>query len=192
MRWRRKKKEEPQAVTAPLPASGRVLIVSRAILRRTHEHFLPYWRAKVETACFWCGVDAGRAQVVTTVAVVKLYQTAGNFSVEMGSLRRLAAGLRAQGLTNLAQVHTHPSDWVSHSPYDDERAYSTREGALSLVWADYGLSLAYDLSGVGVHERRGGEWRRLDDRKARERIRLVDDFADFRWEIEGGRIRDEE
>jgi hypothetical protein len=95
-------------------------------------------------------------------------------------------------LTNLAQVHTHPSDWVEHSPYDDERAYSTREGALSLVWPDYGLSLNYDLCGVGVHVRRAGAWVQLDEREAGERIRLVDDFADYRWRIEGGGIRDEE
>jgi len=190
MRWPRKKKDEPQA--RPAPERGRTLFISRAVLRRTHEYFLPYWQARVETACYWFGVDADGLQVVTTVAAPKLYQTPGNYSVDMASLRRLAAAMRAQRLINLAQVHTHPSDWVDHSPYDDERAYSTREGALSLVWADYGLSLNYDLSGVGVHERRGGVWVQLDERKAGEIIRLVDDFADFRWQIEGGGIRDEE
>jgi hypothetical protein len=146
----------------------------------------------VETACFWFGVDVGQLQVVTTVAVPKLYQTHGNYTVEMTSLRRLAAGMRASGLTNLAQLHTHPSDWVDHSPYDDERAYSTREGALSLVWACYGSQMSHDLSGIGVHERRGAKWVRLSDGETASRIRLVDDFADFRWEIKGGGIRNEE
>jgi hypothetical protein len=192
MKWMRKKKSEPQAHQSLAPERGRTLIVSRAALRRTHEYFLPYWQARVETAGFWFGIDAGGVQVVTTVTAPKLYQTPGNYSVDMASLRHIAAAMRAQGLTNLAQVHTHPSDWVDHSPYDDERAYSTREGALSLVWAHYGLSLNYDLSGVGILERRGGEWVKLDERGTRERIRLVDDFADFRWRIEGGGIRDEE
>ena len=193
MRWRRGKKEgEPQAPPAAAPEGGRALVVPRAALRRTHDYFLPYWRAGVETACFWFGVGDGGVQAVTTVAAPKLYQTGGNYSVDMPSLRRLAAAMRGQGLTNLAQVHTHPSAWVDHSPYDDERAYSTRDGALSLVWADYGSGLSYDLSGVGVHERRGGVWVRLEEREAGERVRLVDDFADFRWRIEGGGIRDEE
>lgn len=170
----------------------RRLLVSRAVLRRTHEYFLPYWSAGVETACFWFGVDAGRLQVVTTVAVPKLHQTGGNYSVEMTSLRRLATEMRTNSLTNLAQLHTHPSDWVDHSSYDDERAYSTREGALSLVWADYGSRLGHDLSGIGVHERRGADWVRLSEAEAEGRIRLVDDLADFRWEIKGGGIRDEE
>lgn len=137
MKWPRRK-AAPKTTPPARTELARTLLVSRAVLRRTHEYFLPYWRAGVETACFWFGVDAGQLQVVTTVAVPKLYQTRGNYTVEMTSLRRLAAGMRASGLTNLAQLHTHPSDWVDHSPYDDERAYSTREGALSLVWAYYG------------------------------------------------------
>jgi hypothetical protein len=187
--WR---KETPKVDLSVGTDLKRTLLVSRAVLRRTHEYFLPYWSAGVETACFWFGVDAGRFQVVTTVAAPKLYQTGGNYSVEMTSLRRLAAEMRANGLTNLAQLHTHPSDWVDHSPYDDERAYSTREGALSLVWADYGMRLGHDLSGIGVHERRGADWVRLSDAETESRIRLMDDFADFRWEIEGGGIRNEE
>jgi hypothetical protein len=171
---------------------ARSLLVSRAVLRRTHEYFLPYWSAGVETACFWFGVDAGHLQVVTTVAAPKLYQTPGNYSVEMTSLRRLAAAMRANGLTNMAQLHTHPSDWVDHSPHDDERAYSTREGALSLVWACYGSQMCHDLSGIGVQERRGEEWVRLSEAETANRIRLVDDFADFRWEIKGGGIRNDE
>jgi hypothetical protein len=183
---------ESQARPSPTAEHGRVLVVSRAVLRRTHEYFLPYWQVGVETACFWFGVDGGAAQVVTTVTAPKLYQTWGNYSVEMASLRRLAAAMRGQGLSNLSQVHTHPSSWVEHSPYDDDRAYSTREGALSLVWADYGLSLGYDLRGVGVHERRDGSWVLLGEHETKERIRLVDDFADFRWRVEGGGIRNEE
>lgn len=192
MKWPGKTKEEPQTRPSTAPEHGRTLVVPRVVLRRTHEYFLPYWQAGVETACFWFGMDAGATQVVTTVAAPKLYQTRGNYSVDMSSLRRLAGAMRGQGLTNLAQVHTHPSEWVGHSPYDDDHTYSTREGAISLVWADYGLSLGYDLNGIGVHERREGLWVLLDERETKERIRLVDDFADFRWRIEGGGIRNEE
>jgi hypothetical protein len=95
MRWPRKKRGEPQARPSSAIEAGRTLIVSRVALRRTHEYFLPYWQARVETACFWFGVDAGVTQVVTTVAASKLYQTPGNYSVDMASLRRLAAGMRA-------------------------------------------------------------------------------------------------
>jgi hypothetical protein len=174
-------------------SGDRVLVVSRAVLRRTHDYFQPYWAAGVETACFWFGHDAGYIQVVTTVAAPKLYQTRGNYQVERNSWRRLITSMRGQNLTTLTQVHTHPIDYgVRHSPYDDDIGYSTKEGALSLVWADYGYEMKFDLSSVGVHERLKDDWVLLDGNRVGARIRIVDDFADFRWEIESGSIYDEE
>lgn len=189
--WRTRKSgiKEPVASTT---SAARTLVVSKSILRDTHVYFAPYWRARVETACFWFGVNAGDKQVVTTVAAPKLFQTSGNYLVERSSMSRVAAEMRAYGLTNLAQVHTHPSKWIGHSSYDDDHAYSTREGALSLVWADYGFGVGHGLGDVGVHERRGGEWVRLEEKDIYTRIRIVDSFADYRWEIDCGAINDDE
>ena len=98
----------------------------------------------------------------------------------------------AQGLVNLAQVHTHPPQCsVSHSPYDDQHSYSTREGALSLVWPDYGCTAGLNLKGVGVHERRGGRWIRLNEEQVVQRIHLVDSIADYRWEIVSERTEEQ-
>lgn len=168
------------------------LYVPRAIISSTHQHLVPYWRARVEAACFWFGVEDGDAQVVTTLALPELLQTAGNYRIVRGSLRHLSKEMRSQGLSNLAQIHTHPKAWVGHSPYDDEHAYSTREGSLSLVWPDYGLALAHDLAGIGVHERRGGRWAQLTEGQVGRRIRVVDSVSDKRWKIEGGDLKDEE
>jgi hypothetical protein len=187
---------KPRLKNPPASTSGSVstpaLFVPRAIINATYEYFLPYWKAEVETACFWFGVDLGGYQVATTVAVAKLFQTRGNFRVEKDSMRRLSASMAQQRLLNLAQVHTHPSEWVNHSPYDDERAYSTREGALSVVWPDYGQSIRHDLRKLGVHEMRAGAWRQLGVAEILERVRLVDSLADFRWKIEHGGIENDE
>ena len=191
MKWSRKRPKASLDLGSRSKVTRR-LYLPQSVLHRTHEILLPYWREGVETACFWFGVDAGQLQVVTTMALPKLYQTRGNYLVEMTSLRRMAAQMRLIGLTNLAQVHTHPTEWVNHSPYDDEHAYSTRHGSLSLVWPHYGATVGHDLHGIGVHERRNGEWSRLSEIQTKERIWLVDDLADFRWEIKGGLIVDDE
>lgn len=171
----------------------KTLIVPMSVVRRTHEYFLPYWRAGVETACFWFGTELDAVQVATTVAVPELYQTAGNYRVVPASMRKLATAMREQGLTNLAQIHTHPIDYVvKHSWIDDERGYSTAEGALSIVWADYGHGLSFDMADVGVHEITDGEWELTDRTRAKQRIRIVDDFSDFRWEIRSGDINEHE
>jgi len=169
---------------APLPPPAPALLyVPRTILRDTHDAFLPYWRAGVETAAYWFGVATGHLAVATTVVLPRLDQSAGHYQVDVASLRRLVANMRVQGLTNLAQVHTHPSAWVGHSAYDDAHAYSTRVGALSLVWPHYGRAYAYDLCGVGVHERRDGQWVHLSAADVANRIRLIDSVADQRWDI---------
>jgi hypothetical protein len=187
---------KPKLKRAPAPTSGApvgpALFVPRNIVTATYEYFLPYWKAEVETACFWFGVDLGDYQVATTVAVAKLFQTQGNFRVDKDSMRRLSASLSQQGLVNLAQVHTHPSRWVEHSPFDDERAYSTRDGAMSLVWPEYGQSTNHGLEKVGIHEMRAGIWARLSVGEISERIRLVDSLADFRWKIESGGIENDD
>jgi hypothetical protein len=100
--------------------------------------------------------------------------------------------MSARGLVNLAQVHTHPPHCgVSHSPYDDQHSYSTREGALSLVWPDYGCASGQNLNGVGVHERRRGRWIRLSEEHLAERIHRVDSIADYRWEIVSGECEEQ-
>lgn len=188
MKWRRKKTrvEKPPEISRAVEEPPNRLFVSRGILRSTHEFFLPYWAAGVETACFWFGVNVGRDQVATTLALPKLYQTAGGYRVDSVSMRRLSSLMSEQGLENLAQVHTHPSNWIGHSSFDDEHAYSTRKGSLSLVWPNYGLSFNHDLTGVGVHEYRRNDWVELPVSEIRERIRIIDSVADCRWQIQGG------
>lgn len=199
MRWCRRREPDrgtppplPGTPPAPSPLPVLTLYLPRALVRDTHEHFLPYWRARVETACFWFGVVASDTQIATTLALPQLHQSVGNYRVEGVSLRRLSQAMRGQGLTNLAQVHTHPGGEVGHSPYDNQQAYSTREGALSLVWPHYGLRSVHDLRDLGVHERRGGRWVRLGDDEVGRRIRLIDSLADYRWDITDGGNADAE
>jgi hypothetical protein len=188
------REEEPEEGYEPNPgpAESPVLYVPRAVISDTHQHLVPYWKARIEAACFWFGVEVGSVQVVTTLALTELLQTAGSYRVLRESLRRLSKEMRSQGLVNLAQIHTHPRGWVGHSTYDDEHAYSTRDGSLSLVWPDYGFALAHDLAGIGVHERRDDRWVRLAAEEIGRRVRIVDSVSDQRWKVERGDLEDVE
>lgn len=173
-----------------LPVAGgkrpvsRILSVPESILQQMAAFFVPYGQAGVETACYWFGVEWETSQVVTTLVLPRLFQSAGMYRVDTSPARRMAREMSAAGLVNLAQVHTHPPDCsVNHSRFDDEHAYSTREGALSLVWPDYGRSVGMDFAEVGVHERRQGRWCRLTAAQVGERIHLLKSLADYRWDI---------
>ncbi|GGR30314.1 hypothetical protein GCM10008957_46390 [Deinococcus ruber] len=194
----RKRRSAPQETELPrtkaaVLAAGGPLFVPRNLLQETFEAFVPYWRAGVETAAFWAGPDSEHLRTLTTLVLPTLFQTPGNYQVQPGSQQRLAHELREQGLIVHAQVHTHPSRWVGHSPTDDAQAYTTAEGGLSLVWPEYGRPMEQDLAAVGFHVRRGGRWVPLKDSAEREaHLRVVDSVIDLRWSIAAGRIHDKE
>jgi hypothetical protein len=186
-----KRKKQPSQAAEVTQPPLHILYVPRSLLRDTASYFLPYCQARVETACYWFGIEADTCQVATTLVLPRLYQTAGNYSIDITSSRRLANEMVFLGLVNLAQVHTHPPHCsVRHSRYDDQHAYSTRNGSLSLVWPDYGCSASQSLTGVGVHERRSGRWIQLTEAQIAERIHLVESVADYRWDIVSGGIEE--
>src|SRR5258708_7456847 len=120
-------RKPPLAVGEERPVS-RVLCVPESILQQMATFFAPYGRAGVETACYWFGYEWDAVQVVTTLVLPRLFQSAGTNRVDTSAARRMAREMSAVGLVNLAQVHTHPPDCpVNHSRFDDEHTYSTRE-----------------------------------------------------------------
>ena len=56
-----------------------------------------------------------------------------NFQVTPDAMAQAGEHFTPLGLVRLAQVHTHGNACTRHSPTDDQRAYSQRDGALSLV-----------------------------------------------------------
>jgi hypothetical protein len=187
----KRKKQLSQAAEVTQPPLH-ILYVPRTLLRDTATYFLPYCQARVETACYWFGIETDTCQVATTLVLPRLYQTAGNYYIDTTSSRRLASEMVTLGLVNLAQVHTHPPRCsVRHSHYNDQHAYSTREGSLSLIWPNYGCSASQSLAGIGVHERRGGRWMQLTEAQISDRIHLVESVADYRWEIVSGGIEEQ-
>ncbi len=82
----------------------------------------------------------------------------------------------------LAQIHTHPGTWVEHSEHDDERAYSQRAGALSIVVPNYGRG-GVVLEDCGLHVREEGEWRMLSLEEYDSYLRIIPDLFVF-----GGRV----
>lgn len=190
-RDRRAAPPQSQLPLASAP-SGRI-ILPRSVLVTTFRAFLPYWQAGVETAAFWAGPDLGDQAVITTLVQPALYQTAGNYQVPSEARLRMARQLGTQRLVIHAQVHTHPTDWVGHSRYDDAHAYSTAEGSLSVVWPAYGQTCAHDLSGAGLHVRRQGLWKQLLSEDERSSVlQIVDDHIDLRFTIQAGGIHDSE
>ena len=66
-------------------------------------------------------------------------------------------------LTQIGQVHSHPSSWVGHSHTDDEEAAFKINGLLSLVVPNYGRLGLLPLTICGVHRFIDGTFSRLNN-----------------------------
>lgn len=64
----------------------------------------------------------------------------------------------------LAQVHSHPEEWVDHSDGDDEWAAFKHNGLLSIVVPHYCSNGMLPLTSCGVHRFQEGTFLRLSER----------------------------
>jgi len=148
-----------------------VLSLHPNVVRTTYKAFAPGRQDRVEFCVFWYGmrINANEAKV-SAVVVPEQRNTPGNYRVLPKAMDAVLEATRPRGWVNLAQLHTHPGEWVGHSQYDDEMANSRR--ALSLVFPRFGRPSRSWIRKIGVHEFIAGEWRRLSVRRVKERLRL--------------------
>jgi len=117
--------------------------------------------------------------VATTLVLPDATNGVGHYAISADAMSQAGRHLRRFGLLRLAQMHSHPSSWTGHSAYDDEMAYSRRDGALSIVVPYYG-ACAPGLAGCGVHVHDRDGWRQLTGAELASRIVIVPSFLDFR------------
>jgi hypothetical protein len=123
---------------------------------------------------------AGTMQgIATTVTVPDAVTSPGNFTVSAAAMDQAGDHFDVLGLVRLAQVHTHGNHWVNHSWVDDQRAYSQRDGALSLVLPFHATGRP-TLWQAGVHLREPVGWRRVTGEEINTLIRLLPGLIDHR------------
>lgn len=127
----------------------------------------------------WTESKGRQHGVVTTVTVPDAVLTRGNYSVTADAMRNAGEHLFALGLVRLAQVHTHGTYWTDHSSTDDRRAYSRRDGAISIVLPHHARHRPNPEEG-GVHLLDSGVWRRLGDDEVENVLRIIPTRIDLR------------
>ena len=149
-----------------------VLIVPRPLLELTISLLGEYRRFKVESCCFWYGVETNATEsTAITVVIPPQANRYGNFHITGESMKLVSQATRPLKLVNLAQIHTHPGAKVRHSWYDDENVNS--RNALSIVLPNYGRLVRPWPYDIGVHEFQDDEWLILTKKQLNDRIRIV-------------------
>ncbi len=122
-----------------------------------------YW-AGVETVSHWWLLACIRPDAVTTWGS---YQTTAATNA-----KAILAASRYE-LHILAQVHSHPGNWVSHSQGDQEGALMPFEGFLSVVVPNYGLQDVFSLEQCGIHRFEKGQFRHLVNSQVKTLFHIV-------------------
>lgn len=154
------------------------LFVSQKLWVSTWEGLQLRSAGQVEAACVWLGTRTDTAQVAVEVVFLDdLPGTIGRRLQHRTSRQAVAMLLeiaREKQLSIVADLHTHPSDWIDLSEVDQEHPIEYRRGLIALVLPRFALGLP-DLARTGVHEYIGnGQWSTLSIEERNERIVLED------------------
>lgn len=166
---------------------ARVLVVPEEVVVATWRALRPTTEAACESIALWAVPKAQyheRLQVVTTVIVPQQRVSGGRYELPPDAIREMGRMLRRSALVNVAQVHSHPSDWVGHSDWDNAHSFSLRDGALSIVWPRHARELP-PMAAWGVHECDATVWRRLGEDETARRIVVAPLVIDLRIQLRG-------
>lgn len=118
--------------------------------------------------------------IATAVVVPDAILSPRNYLVRADAVSQAGRHLRVDRMTRVAQVHSHGSDWVGHSPTDDDRAYSQRAGAVSIVVPFHGTTRP-DVVDCGVHVRTDAGWQLVTPGSVIKVIPSVLDHRSTKW-----------
>lgn len=121
----------------------------------------------------------GEHGVVTTVVIPDAQLTPGNYRVPAPAIAQAGTHLFEYKLVRLLQVHTHGGIWTNHSAVDDAKAYSGRDGAVSIVLPEHATHRPSPAAG-GVHILQNGTWIRVPENGINDVVRMIPSYIDFR------------
>lgn len=131
----------------------------------------------LENIAFLDGILFNTIAIATSLIIPNAELSPYNYHVSTHDMIECGELIRADRLQRVAQVHTHPSSNVKHSPYDDENAYSHADNAISIVVPHYGRR-GTDIKSCGIHLCMDGKWKQVSNKEVE--VQIVPSFKDYR------------
>jgi len=123
---------------------------------------------------------AGIGAVALSALSPQAETTWGSFKTGLQSNTEVVEALATQHLSLVAQVHSHPGEWVDHSDGDDEGALVKFDGFWSIVVPTFARKGMTPIESCGVHVYRRRAFRRLTSAAIAARVHLVPHSIDLR------------
>jgi hypothetical protein len=118
-------------------------------------------RSPHEGFVYWGGTKTRTKYNVQIVIAPRLDSKFAGVLISSRSNTAVVQILSDHSMVEVAQVHSHPSDWVDHSYGDDLRAPFKVEGLISIVVPDYCEHGMLPMKLCGVHRFENGGFVRL-------------------------------
>lgn len=139
-----------------------------------------------EGICFWAGTGSNSLIEARALIATKADAHPRRISVDHKDRFKAIRFMNSVGLVQIAQVHSHPGDWIDHSIGDDLGATGRVNGALSVVIPSYGAQGVESLAETGIHIFDGSKFHRFTDAYIHQHFEVIPDadliFRDFRHE----------
>jgi len=168
------------------PRDKLLYVIPCQVIRDTERILMEYSSIEPsnEGLVYWGGTK--REEVITVRAVIapQTVSSYGSVSISHRSNFDFVGALNQHNLVQIAQVHSHPTQWVGHSYGDDEMAAFKIEGLLSIVVPEYCMSGMLPLTKCGVHRYVRENFKRLSEKYVCGHFVIKDDLRslleDFR------------
>lgn len=153
------------------------LFISSELWERTWLGLRARGYGQREAACVWAGESSDLEERVSEVIFLDDLPGVESFALQHRTTRKATAvlfeQLREKRLSIVADVHTHPEEWVDLSWVDKAHPIEYRPGLTALVLPGYATG-APSLKETGVHVYLGdGEWRHLKGFRAQMKVRIT-------------------
>jgi proteasome lid subunit RPN8/RPN11 len=145
------------------------------VVTSVHAHLRDAGASGFEGVGFWAGQVEGDTFLVRAAVVPAQWgqRSQSGVSVVVGGdeLFRMNVWLHKNGLTLIAQLHSHPGD-AYHSETDDDFAIMTRVGGLSIVVPNFAREpFSFDTAAI-YRLAEKGQWSSLTSDEARALIHI--------------------
>ncbi len=114
-----------------------------------------------EGLVYWGGIKEDDTITIKLVVAPETESGPGHVKTSHRSNFEFIEILNSYSLVQIAQVHSHPTDWVGHSLGDDEYAACKVKGLLSIVVPEYCMEGFNLLRNSGVHRFQNKQFVRL-------------------------------
>ncbi|WP_100183269.1 hypothetical protein [Candidatus Nitrosotenuis aquarius] len=137
--------------------------ISAGVIRDTEKVLDDYAKMAPsnEGLVYWGGNIVGNEISITAIIAPDTESDFGRVTTSHRSNFEFVKTLNNNKIIQIAQVHSHPSSWVSHSPGDNKWAAFKSEGLISIVVPNYGIDGMLPLVNCGVHRFTKGSFHRL-------------------------------